>query len=123
MSTSIRYNSLREIMQADLARLPEKMKEGALEAVDDAASFFVTIAQGHCLVDTGTLQGSIRKERSGDVVKVLAGGLAYLNPKSHRGCDYAVYVEHKNPFMQPAWESVRRFIIDKIREGVLRKVE
>jgi len=119
----IRYNSLREIMQADLARLPDKMKEGALEAINDAADFMVILAKGYVLVDTGTLQKSIRKEQSGNIIRVIAGGYQFINPKTNRPCTYAVYVEAKNPFMKPAWEAVRRFITQKIREKVLQKIE
>ena len=77
----IRYNSLREIMQADLARLPDKIKEGALEAINEAADFMVTIAKGYCPVDTGTLERSIRKEQSGNIIRVIAGGYQFLNPR------------------------------------------
>jgi len=119
----IRYNSLREIMQADLARLPDKMKEGALEALNEAADFMVILAKGYVLVDTGTLQKSIRKEQSGNIIRVIAGGYQFINPKTNRPCTYAVYVEAKNPFMKPAWEAVKRFITQKIREKVLQKIE
>jgi len=119
----IRYNSLREILQADLARLPDKMKEGALEALNEAADFMVTLAKGYVLVDTGTLQKSIRKEQSGNVVRVIAGGYQFINPKTNKPCTYAIYVEAKNPFMKPAWEAVKRFITQKIREKVLEKIE
>ena len=119
----IRYNSLREIMQADLARLPDKIKEGALEAINDAADFMVILAKGYVLVDTGTLQKSIRKEQSGNIIRVIAGGYQFINPKTNRPCTYAVYVEAKNPFMKPAWEAVKRFITQKIREKVLQKIE
>jgi len=118
----IRYNSLREIMQADLARLPEKMKAGALEAINEAADFMVVIAKSYCPVDTGTLEGSIRKEQSGNIVRVLAGGYQFLNPKTNRPCNYAVFVEAKHPFMRPAWETVRKFIDSQIRKKVLEKI-
>ena len=118
----IRYNSLREILQADLARLPDKMKEGALEALNEAADFMVTLAKGYVLVDTGTLQKSIRKEQSGNVVRVIAGGYQFINPKTNKPCTYAIYVEAKNPFMKPAWEAIRKFINRKIREKVLEKI-
>jgi len=119
----IRYNSLREIVQADLARLPEKMKEGALEAINEAADFMVVMAKSYCPVDTGTLERSIRKEQSGNIIRVIAGGYQFLNPKTNKPCTYAVYVEAKQPFMKPAWETVKRFIIQKIRERVLEKTK
>lgn len=122
MST-VRYNSLREVMEANLAQLPEIMEQAALEALNEAADFMVTIAQSYCLVDTGTLQNSIRKEQSGKAVRVIAGGYQFLNPKTHRPCTYAVHVENKNPFMRPAFETIHPFIIDRIRQKVLEKLE
>jgi len=118
---SIRLDFSRDIAK-ELAMLPEKIEAAALEALNEAADFMVIMAQSYVLVDTGTLQGSIRKEHSGRVVRVLAGGSQFINPKTNRGCDYAVFVEHKNPFMRPAWESIRKFIEAKIREKVLERV-
>ena len=123
MSATIHYNSWRDIVQADLARLPDRMKEGALEALNDAADFMVMLAQGYVLVDTGTLQRSIRKEHEGNVIRVLAGGFQFINPKTNRCCNYASIIEAKYPYMKPAWESVRTFILDKIRQKVLEKIE
>jgi len=120
---SVRFNSLREIVQADIARIPDKMREGALEALNDATDFMIMLARGYCPVDTGTLQRSIRKEQSESYVRVLAGGRQFINPKTHRPCTYAVYVESKTPFMKPAFEAIRRFIKEKIRERVLQKIE
>ena len=107
----------------NLARLPEVMKEGAVEALDEAADFMVVVAQGYVRVDTGTLQGSIRKGRRGDIVIVQAGGMAFINPKTGRGCDYARIVEARYPYLLPAWHAVESFIVQRIREGVLRKVQ
>jgi len=99
------------------------MQEAGRESLDEAGTFFVTIAQGFCLVDTGTLQGSIRKEWRGTTLRVSAGGTPFINPKTGKPCNYAVHVEHKNPFMRPAWETVRRFLTAKINENILQKVQ
>lgn len=117
----LRYNSLKEL-QIALATLPDQLEEAALEAVNEAADFMVNIAKIHCLVDTGTLQGSIRKEQEGNVVSVKAGGRQFINPKTRRGCDYALHVERKNPFMRPAWETIKDLVESKIREKVTQKV-
>lgn len=121
MTDVIEFSDLGEaVKRIDL--LSEKMRVGALEALNEAADFMVTIAQGHCLVDTGTLQSSIRKEKITKGVRVIAGGMGYINPKNGRGCDYAIWVEQKNPFMRPAYETVRRFIEQLIRKKVLERV-
>jgi len=107
----------------NLARLPEVMKEGALEALDEAADFMVNVAVNLVRVDTGTLQGSIRKGRRGDIVTVEAGGMAFVNPKTGKGCDYAMPVEARYPYMRPAWETVKPYVTQMIRKHVLRKVQ
>lgn len=119
---SIQYNFMREALEKELAMLPEKMEKAALEAVNEAADFMVTLAQGYVLVDTGTLQSSIRKEQERTVIRVLAGGYQFINPKTHRPCDYALHVEHKKPYMLPAWLSIRRFIDNQIKQKVLERV-
>jgi len=112
-----------EQAKVDLARLPDQMKEGALEALDEAADFMVVVAKSYVRVDTGTLQNSIRKEKRGDIVAVIAGGMGFANPRTGRGCDYAMPVEAKYPYMRPAWETVRRTIEQSIREKVLQRIE
>lgn len=109
-------------IKQDLAVLPEKMKKSALEAVNEGADFMVNIAKIHCLVDTGSLQKSIRKERTQDIVRVRAGGYV-TNPKTGRIVDYAVYVEQKNPFMRPAWEATRKFVLNLIRQKVVEAIK
>ncbi len=120
---SIRLDFNKGTVQQDLARLPELIRKAALEAVDDAASFMIVMAKTYVLVDTGTLQRSIRKHRSHNIVRVLAGGQAYINPKTHKPCTYAAIIEHRYPYMRPAWDTVSTFIEDKIKRKVLEKVE
>jgi len=119
---SIRFNFLRDALEKELAMLPDNMEAAGLEALNDAADFFVMIAQGRVRVDTATLQGSIRKEQSGKIVRVLAGGFQFINPKTNRHCDYAIHVERISPYMQPAWETVSRFIDNQIKRKVLERV-
>lgn len=122
MTETITYNSLGEAYR-QLATLPQDMLEAALQGLNEAADFMVIIAKGHVLVDTGTLQNSIHKELVAHGVRVTAGGLDFINPKTGKPCDYAVYVEHKNPFMQPAWESIRDSVEKQIRMAVASKIE
>ena len=110
-----------------LAELPNKMEKAGMEALDEGASFMVTMAKTYVRVDTGTLQKSIRKERGGSgkgwrVVRVRAGGY-FVNPKTGRLCDYAHWVEMNYPYMRPAYETVRNYIRNLIRDGVLREVQ
>jgi len=110
-----------------LAALPEKMTQAAMEALDEGADFMKMMAKTLVRVDTGTLQKSIRKERGGvgmgwRVVRVRAGGY-FVNPKTGRLCDYAHWVEMHYPYMRPAYEMTRPFIIRKIREKVLEAVK
>ena len=119
---SIRLDFESGTVKQDLAQLPEQMRQAALDAVDDAAEFMKMVAKANVLVDTGTLQRSIRKQRSHNVVRVLAGGQAYINPKTGKPCTYAAIIEAKYPYMRPAFETVRHFIVEKIRAKVLERV-
>jgi len=122
MSNVLRLDYASGTVKQDLARLPEIMRKAGLEALNEAAEFMVTMARGYCLVDTGSLQRSIRKEQRDNIISVTAGQGGIINPKTRRVVDYAVYVEERNPFMRPAWETVRGFIADKIRAKVLEAV-
>lgn len=102
-----------------LARLPEAAKESAMEAIYEGADFIVQMAKNIVLVDTGTLQKSIRKQRTRDqTVSVRAGGY-FVNPKTLRICDYAHWVEMNYPYMRPAVEMARSYIINLIKSNVV----
>lgn len=106
-----------------LAELPEKMEKAGMEALNDGADFMIIMAKTYVRVDTGTLQKSIRKQRTRDnVVSVRAGGY-FVNPKTGRLCDYAHWVEMRYPYMRPAFETVRSFIIQQIKDRVLAAVQ
>ena len=98
-------------IKADLNIIPEKMLEGAFEAIMDVAYLMKGLAQVYVLVDTGSLRDSIRVERGGKgmrwrQVRVRAGGYV-TNPKTGRLVDYARYVEEKCQFMRRALDEVR----------------
>lgn len=105
-----------------LARLPEDMKESAMQAIDEGADFFVMVWKINALVDTGTYQKSIRKQRTRDnIISVRAGGY-FINPKTGRICDYASYLEVKYHIGENSFETVRRYITNLIREKVVVSV-
>lgn len=127
MSNVIRFDLMSGTIKQDLAELPEKMLRAAFEALDMGAERMKQIAKNTVPVDTGTLRKSIRKERGGmgqywRVVRVRAGGY-HINPKSKRLCDYAGHVENRTPFLRPAFEQVRPYIRDLIRQRVVEAVQ
>jgi hypothetical protein len=122
----ISLNFEKGTIKQDLAALPQKMLDGAFEALNDAADFMVVMAKSYVRVDTGTLQKTIRKERGTStnqrkVVRVRAGGY-FVNPKTGKICDYAIHQEHYHPYMRPAWETVRRMLETQIKQKVLERV-
>jgi len=110
-------------IEQKLARLPEAAKEAAMQAIDEGADFIVVMAKTQVLVDTGTLQKSIRKQKTRDnVVSVRAGGY-YVNPKTGRTCDYAHWVELYYPYMRPAINMARGYILNLIKQNVVEAIK
>ena len=116
------------IVKQDIAAIPNKILEGAEEAIMQVAQLMSGLAKVHVRVDTGSLRDSIRVERGGQSmhwreVKVRAGGYI-VNPKTGRLVDYAAAVESKYPYMRPAWNEVQpealaiinRVCLNQIRE-------
>jgi len=102
-----------------LARLPEEITEDGMLAINDGADFFVMVWKNNALVDTGTYQKSIRKQRTKDqVISVRAGGY-FVNPKTGRICDYASYLEANYHIGRISFEMVRSYIINLIRTKVV----
>jgi hypothetical protein len=91
----------------------------AREVQSELADRTVLLAQLYCPVDTGTLRSSIRKEFEGESILVVAGGPEYINPKSHKGCDYAEIVEIRHPFMRPAALEAEATVNDLIASKLL----
>ena len=111
-------------VKAQLAMLPEKMEKAAVEALDEGASFIVMMAKILVLVDTGTLQKTIRKERAGvghRTVSVRAGGY-FVNPKTGKLCNYAHWVEMNYPYLAPAVLMADSYIKNLIRQRVVEAV-
>lgn len=98
-------------VKKDIADIPNKILEGAEEAIMQVAQLMSGLAKVHVRVDTGSLRDSIRVERGGQgmhwrEVRVRAGGYI-INPKTGRLVDYAAAVEAKYPYMRPAWNEVQ----------------
>ena len=114
-------------VKQDVAAIPNKLLEGAEQAILEAAHLMAGMAQVHVRVDTGSLRDSIRVERGGQgmhwrQVKVRAGGYK-VNPRTGRLVDYAAAVESKYPFMKPAWRSVEPQVQDIIRRVCLDQLK
>ena len=107
--------------------LPEKMLEAAYEELLQQAELMKGLAQVNVRVDTGSLRDSIRIERTAPthhlhrMVRVRAGGYV-TNPRTKKIVDYAAIVEHKWPFMRPAWDSIRSNVEALIQRRVVEAV-
>jgi hypothetical protein len=124
---SVKYDLSDSYVKEKLANLPEKMLEWAFEVLMKQAELMKDLAQMYVPVETGALRDSIRIERGGQnlnwrQVRVRAGGYV-VNPKTRRLVNYAVFVEHTQPYMRPAFDEVRPTIVDMIRQSVVEKAE
>jgi hypothetical protein len=111
-------------VKADIAALPEKMSKAACVSLNEGLNFVVMMAKILVLVDTGTLQKTIRKERGGRgrcVYRVRAGGY-FTNPKTGRLCDYAHWVEMNYPYLAPAIKMGDSYIKNLIKTNVVAAV-
>lgn len=127
MST-IQLDFSKGTVKRDVADIPNKLLEGAEEAILQIAHLMSGLAKVHVRVDTGSLRDSIRVERGGQgmhwrEVRVRAGGYV-TNPVTHKIVDYAAIVELKYPYMRVAWrevqpeaqEIIRRICLEQIKE-------
>lgn len=118
---SIRLDFGKGTVKQDVAAIPNKLLEGADEAILEVAHLMAGLAQVHVRVDTGSLRDSIRVERGGRTmhwrqVRVRAGGYV-TNPRTGKLVDYAAVVEAKFPYMRPAWDSIR-----SQAEAIIRRI-
>jgi len=108
----IRLDCDRGVAKRDIAEIPNRLLEGAEQAILEAAHLMSGLAKVYVRVDTGSLRDSIRVERTAPTrhnhrqVRVRAGGYI-VNPDTGKLVDYAVVVEVKYPYMKPAWYEVR----------------
>ena len=109
-----------------LATLPEKMMEYAFEVLMQQAELMKGLAQIYVPVDTGSLRDSIRIERGGEGlhwrrVSVRAGGYV-TNPRTGKLVDYAVHVERRQPFMQPAFDEIKSTLGDMLKASIIQRL-
>ena len=126
MSNVIKLDLYSPTIREDIADIPDKLLEGAFQAIMEAAYLVLGIAQVHVRVDTGSLRDSGRIERGGEGlhwrrIRVRFGGYK-INPKTGKLVDYACIVEFKYPFLGPAAREVRPQINDIIRRICLAEV-
>jgi len=116
-----------------LSRINEQGKLETIRALEKAAEMVRDEAKALCLIDTGSLQRSIRtfkREVSGVLcsVGVSAGGYV-VNPKTRRTVDYASFVEYgtsrmaAKPFLRPAFATMKPLIISLAREAWRKVME
>jgi len=113
-------------IKQDIAEIPEKLLEGAEEAILQIAYLVLGLGQVHVKVDTGSLRDSGRIERGGRgklwrEVKVRFGGYI-VNPKTGRLVDYAAVIESRYPYLKPAVQEVRPEMDEIIRRLCLAQV-
>lgn len=106
-----------------LSMLPEHIRKETQKRLWNLLGSVVELAKGIVRVDTGSTQRSIRRmtyaHPSGMFHKmgVRAGGFI-VNPKTGRPVDYAVHLEHRYPFMRPAWETREGLLDQVLLEGI-----
>jgi len=103
-------SSIQEIangtIKLQIAQIPDRLLEGAEEAIIETARLVLGLAQIYVNVDTGALRDSGRIERGGEglnwkEVRVRFGGYA-TNPRTGKLVDYAVHVERRYRYLARA---------------------
>lgn len=138
MADKIRLDFAKGTVKRDIAEIPNKLLEGAEEAILEVAQLMKAYAIYYVAVDWGNLRDTIRVERGGRrmywrQVRVRAGGYPMKRgPRAGEPVNYAAIVETRQPYMKPAWREVqpeaqaiiRRICLEHIKEiksaGVLR---
>ena len=101
----------------------QDLGRGIYSGIDSALAMetIVQMAKVFCPVDTAALMESVRAERLGPYEAALvAGGSDYINPKTGKPVDYAVYVHEgtsrmpARPFLQMAVEREKFNVAKKV---------
>jgi len=126
MTETIRLDLNKGTVKQDVAAIPNKLLEGAEQAINEVADLMVGLWQVGARVETGAYRDSVRKERGGQgmhwrVVRVRAGGHV-INPKTGRLVDYAVILEQRYHTGRNAWEQVKPQAEEIIRRVCLEHV-
>ena len=97
----------------ELESLTRRIGEASYRAL--CCDRMVEVAKSLCPVDTGALRASIRAEKRGPNMTVLAaGGEGFINPSTGRVVDYAGFVHDGTSRMAP-----RPFLMQAILEDRL----
>jgi len=109
----------------DLGTLPMRMLQVGGEALSQICDEMVTMAKFLCPKATGSLALSIRKDvklssHNRIVFSVKCGG-GIINPRTRKEVGYALIVEMKQPFMQPALTMAWNSAFQKIQNAVVEK--
>ena len=126
MSFQLDFN--KGTVKRDITEIPDRLLEGAFQAIMEAAHLMAGLAQVGVRVEWGNLRDTIRVERGGvgkrwRQVKVRAGGYPMRRgPRAGQPVDYAAIIEARYPFMWPAWKSVQGQVEEIIRRKCLEEV-
>jgi hypothetical protein len=125
--TDIFVDLNRGTVKQDITAIPNKLLEGAEEAILQVADLMKGLWQIHIRVDTGSARDSIRVERGGlgmhwREVRVRGGGYV-VNPKTGRLVDYMAIIELKYGAGRQAWNEVQPEAQDIIRRICLEHIK
>ena len=110
---STHYTDLREFENA-VSNINTNLSEWALEILMENAELIQGLAQILVRVRTGALRDSIRVERRGDTIRIVAGSPTV---------NYAQIIEAKYPYMAPAFAQVVSQIPDQLRNKIGVEIE
>jgi hypothetical protein len=115
------------VIKMQIAQIPERLLEGAEEAVIETAQLVLGLAQIYVNVDTGALRDSGRIERGGEglnwkEVKVRFGGYT-VNPRTKKLVDYAVHVENRYHYLARAVQDANPEMLATVNRICLHNLE
>ena len=105
---STHFTDLREFYDA-LANAETHLTDWALDVLMDNAELIQGIAQILVRVDRGWLRDSIRVERQGNTVRIVAGSPTV---------NYAQIIEDRYPYMSTAFNQVVNQIPEQLRNKI-----
>jgi len=122
----ITLDFMKGTVKQDVAVIPNKLLEGAEEAIMQVAQLMAGLWKIHIRVDTGSARDSIRVERGGQSlhwrqVRVRGGGYV-VNPKTGRLVDYMAIIEAKYGAGHQAWSEVQPEAQEIIRRVCLAQI-
>lgn len=114
-------------IKMQIAQIPDKLLEGAEQAVIETAQLVLGLAQIYVRVETGSLRDSGRIERGGQgthwrTVRVRFGGYV-VNPKTGKLVDYATHIERRYPYLSKAAQETEMETRDLINRICLHNLQ